>query len=99
MSAPIIPPLDDPDYEPVHQPINGRPPEVIAKWGAASQLRWFRRFWDELGDRNGLVPEAVLAPFYCHSAYHRGPCCNSCMSDQEDGYYYTDSCCCRADRA
>lgn len=96
MSAPVIPPLDDPDYEPVHRPVNGRPPDVVAKWGAASQLRWFRRFW-ESGEL-ALLREADLKPFYCHSVEHKGACCISCEYDQYDGYYDMDGCCCRAIR-
>lgn len=97
MSAPIIPPLDDPDYEPVHRPINGRPPAVVAKWGAASQVRWFRRFWDS--GELGLIPAPDLAGFYCHSVEHTGPCCISCEYDEYEGYGCSDRCCCRAERA
>lgn len=86
------PPLEDPKYDPVHKPIDRRPPAVVAKWGPASQLRWFRRFWDEITP----VKESELADFYCHSDQHRGPCCASCISEQWDGYYYTDGCCCLA---
>jgi hypothetical protein len=84
--------LDDPNYQPVHRPSRGRPPEVVAKWGAASQRRWFLRFREELAP----CTEKDLAPFYCDSVEHRGLCCASCRSEQDDGYYYTDSCCCRA---
>ena len=86
--------LDDPAYTPKHPPIGGRVPDVVAKWGAASQLRWFRRFWDDLS-RSTLQAKA-LEPFYCQSEEHRGACCISCLQEQYDGYYYTDSCCCRA---
>jgi hypothetical protein len=85
-------PLEDPAYEPVHRPVNGRPPEVVARWGAASQLRWFRRFRDELDP----MPAEDWAPFYCSSAEHRGLCCYSCLDELEAGFRYTDSCCCRA---
>lgn len=88
--TPPLPPLEDLRYEPAYRPVNGRPPELIARWGAASQLRWFRRFMNE------LAPEVPLAPFYCHSAEHRGPCCDSCVSEWEDGHAYADACCCRA---
>lgn len=85
-------PLDDQSYDPQHKPVKGRPPAVVAKWGRRSQVRWFRRFWNELG-RDGLVVPDVLEGFYCHSEEHTGPCCSSCMSyDDEapDGH-----CCCR----
>lgn len=87
-----IPPLEDPNYDPIHKPVDGRPPAVVAKWGSASQLRWFRRFW---GD---LVPmkESELADFYCESGQHKGLCCISCVQEQYDGYAYTEGCCCRA---
>lgn len=88
-----IAPLEDPSYVPVHRPINGRPPAVVARWGKESQLRWFRRFWDELGP---LLREEDLARFYCHSREHRGVCCSSCMSERDFDYYCTDACCCRA---
>ena len=41
-------PLDDPTYEPVHKPVRGRVPEVVARWGMRSQLRWFRRYARDL---------------------------------------------------
>jgi hypothetical protein len=84
-------PLDDPAYEPLYRPEAGRPPAVVARWGPASQLRWFRRFWPEMGP----LPEDVLKDFYCHSEEHRGACCSSCLSDEWDGYLtYDDHCCC-----
>lgn len=88
------PPLEDPAYDPVHKPINRRPPAVVAKWGPVSQLRWFRRFWADLTP----IREDDLKNFYCHSDQHKGACCASCLSEQEDGYYYTDGCCCRSER-
>lgn len=89
-----VKPLEDPSYDPIHQPVDGRVPEVVAKWGVASQLRWFRRFWDDLAPSQ--LQEKALAPFYCHSDEHKGPCCISCLYEQEDNYYYTDGCCCRS---
>lgn len=85
------PPLEDPDYEPRHRPVNGRPPDVVAKWGAASQLRWFRRF-------PGLrLTYQEWDSFYCESAQHRGLCCESCLQDAEWGFLDSDDhCCCRA---
>jgi hypothetical protein len=85
----VLAPLDDPAYEPVHRPVNGRPPAVVAKWGAASQLRWFRRFRDEL-----VFPLDEWEQFHCSSPAHRGLCCVSCLEEREAGYYDTDGCCC-----
>lgn len=28
-----VAPLEDPDYVPVHVPLNGRVPDVVARWG------------------------------------------------------------------
>lgn len=75
-------PLDDPAYEPKYPPINGQVPDAVAKWGPRSQLRWFRRFRDEIGAQ----PTAVWDAHYCSSEHHRGPCCFSCHSEYLDGY-------------
>jgi hypothetical protein len=49
-------PLDDPAYEPVHQPLAGRIPEVVVRWGKRSQVRWFRRFWSLVWDQRQKLP-------------------------------------------
>jgi hypothetical protein len=87
------PPLEDPNYEPKYEPVDGRPPEVVAKWGAPSQLRWFRRF-------QGLrLTTEEWEQFHCESAQHRGLCCPSCLQDAEfQGFpNFDDHCCCRAE--
>jgi hypothetical protein len=85
-------PLDDPAYIPQHQPDRGTVPDVIARWGPRSQLRWFRRFGGQLRPQ----PAAYWDPFYCSSEDHRGDCCVSCIADQEEGYGSVDgACCCR----
>lgn len=85
-------PLDDPTYAPAHPPVNGRVPEIVAKWAAASQLRWFARFSGELTP----ALAADWEPFHCSSDAHRGVCCASCLSDEEDGYWDGPTCCCKA---
>jgi hypothetical protein len=90
------PPLEDPDYRPLHPPgPRGEIPAVVAKWAAASQLRWFRRFTGQLG----RFPGAVWARFHCASPDHLGLCCDSCLDDQQEGYGLDDRCCCRATKA
>ena len=85
-------PLEDPDYTPAHPPINGRVPEVIEKWGPASQLRWFDRFRDQLKPR----PMAEWDRWYCTTTAHTGSCCSSCQQDQDYGYGDDiDGCCCK----
>jgi hypothetical protein len=91
-------PLEDPTYEPVHKPEQGRIPAVVAKWGPASQLRWFRRFWPS------LVRPQNLSEFWCTSEHHKGPCCGPCEGEFEDGYQgggvMADGwCCCKDGRA
>ncbi len=91
----MLAPLDDPTYAPVHRPVEGQVPEVVARWGPRSQLRWFRRFWQQLaaGQR--------LDRFYCESEHHRDTCCASCFDEYQDGYgVMMDAwCCCRGFRA
>lgn len=95
MTELAIPPLEDPGYEPVHRPENGKPPAIVAKWGAASQVRWFRRFW--ASKELALLTEQELAPFHCHSTEHKGACCLSCEYDAYDGYSGSNAgCCCRS---
>jgi hypothetical protein len=93
----VLAPIEDPAYEPTYRPQRGFIPSVVAKWGPRSQLRWFRRFHDEIGAQK---PD-VWARFYCSSEAHRGTCCGSCIGDWEEGYreYYEDDlCCCKAAR-
>ena len=87
------PPLEDPTYVPEHPPVDGKIPPVVEKWGAASQLRWFDRFWDDLDPQ----PRSVWLRFYCSTVAHKGGCCNSCVEDSTMGYEDGDGgyCCCR----
>lgn len=88
-----IAPLEDPAYKPLHPPVNGRVPGVVAKWGPRSQLRWFDRFAGQLKP----MPHKVWDQFYCVVLAHRGQCCTSCLQDKEDGYGGDiDGCCCAA---
>lgn len=87
-----LPPLENPAFEPEHPPVDGRVPVVVARWGAASQLRWFARFFDALAP----MPLSHWDLFYCVSAEHRGTCCPSCLQDRADGNFNLDECCCRA---
>lgn len=85
-------PLDDPAYEPVHQPVDGKIPDVVAKWGPRSQLRWFWRFRRQLADRQDW------GRFYCASEHHRGSCCYSCEEESDFGVMQDGWCCCRDER-
>ncbi|MER6350647.1 hypothetical protein ABT186_02025 [Streptomyces sp. NPDC001634] len=86
-----IAPLDDPAYEPKHPPVGGRIPDVVAKWGPRSQLRWFRRFRDQ------LTAYWDSYDYYSETEHHRGGCCDSCMEDAAAGYEdLPDVCCCYA---
>jgi hypothetical protein len=75
-------PLDDPAYQPVHPPVDGQIPPVVAKWGPRSQMRWFHRFNDDLNPQK----HAVWDQFHCMSEHHRGFCCTSCLDDYRLGY-------------
>lgn len=94
MSA--LAPLEDPAYDPVHKPVDGWPPDVVAKWGPRSQVRWFNRFRKELRRQKYTYWEQ----FYCASEQHRGSCCSSCIGDQVGGWRDWDEayCCCQAMR-
>jgi hypothetical protein len=81
-------PLEDPTYTPAHPPMAGEVPDVVAKWGAASQIRWFRRFHDELKPQR----YDYWSRFHTGSPHHRGDCCISCEQDSE---VFEDVCCCR----
>jgi len=91
-------PLEDPDYEPERPPVNGQIPDVVARFGPPTQIRWFKRFGEQLGKRKDWDD------YYCQSEHHRGLCCGSCYSEYEDGYQgggvMVDGwCCCRDERA
>jgi hypothetical protein len=86
-------PLNDPEYRPAYPPVDGEIPDVVARWGPRSQVRWFARFWGDIKWRS----HTQQAAYYCSSVEHRGPCCISCIQDEEDGYgAVDDACCCRA---
>jgi hypothetical protein len=90
--VPDLGPLDDPDFEPQHPPVAGRPPAVVERWGARSQVRWFRRFADQV-----RMPARDYEPYHVWSLLHRGLCCVSCSDDVMEGL--TDivdgsRCCC-----
>jgi hypothetical protein len=89
-------PLDDPDYVPQHPPVNGIIPDVVAKWGPRSQLRWFRRFRSQLADRQ---PQS-WDRFYCATENHLGGCCYSCYdeADMGTGVIMDGWCCCQDER-
>jgi hypothetical protein len=86
------PPLEDPAYVVKHPPVEGRVPDVVAKWGPKSQLRWFTRFQGQLKP----APHSEWDRFYCASEAHRGECCVSCIDDFNAGYREIDECCCIA---
>lgn len=85
-------PLDDPAYAPQYPPVAGMVPSAVARWGAASQLRWFRRFRGQITPMRG----EEWARFFCVSAAHRGQHCGSCLDDLEDGFDNRPEslCCC-----
>lgn len=85
-------PLDDPTYQPEHPPVAGQIPDVVAKWGPPSQVRWFRRFGAELGLRRDWDR------YYCQSEHHRDLCCYSCEDEGERGTQGCGYCCCRDER-
>lgn len=85
-------PLNDDEYIPKHPPIDGVIPDVVATWGARTQVRWFQRFRTELG----VHPPAEWDRYYVSSLSHRGLCCVSCAYDEEDGIDTVDACCCLA---
>lgn len=86
-------PLGDPTYQPKHPPVGGQIPDVVAKWGPRSQLRWFRRFGAELGRRKDWDQ------YFCQSEHHRDLCCYSCGDEGDQGVQgWGLHCCCRDDR-
>lgn len=93
-----VAPLDDPSYEQTHRPTpDGGIPPGVERWGAPSQLRWFLRFRDEM---RWQAWTGSAWRYYCDSAEHRGLCCDSCLNDQDEGYYDTwPRCCCRSERS
>lgn len=86
-------PLEDPAYEPKHSPIDGRIPDVVARWAPRSQTRWFQRFGKQLGRQR----HDVWDRYYCTSQEHRGLCCTSCEQDSYDDL--DGHCCCEGIRA
>ena len=100
--------MDDPSYQPVHVPVAGRIPDVVARWGAASQVRWFRRFRQELYEQVQALPvhERLALPqdsheYFIDSVHHRGPCCSSCFDEwgYGTGVMVDGWCCCRDERS
>lgn len=77
-------PLEDPSYVPLHPPVDGRVPAVVARWGPRSQVRWFRRFF------RSLRP-ATFDGLFTSSVAHYGGCCHSCFEDGWDAV----ACCCK----
>jgi hypothetical protein len=82
-------PLNEPDYEPEHPPVDGLVPDVVRRWGQRSQLRWFFRFRRELRGQD-------LDDLWVESAYHTGWCCSSCQEEFWEGYgpMLDGWCCC-----
>lgn len=85
-------PLDDSAYRPKHPPIGGQVPDVVARWGPGSQMRWFRRF------RTELAPRRDWDRFYCQSEHHLGFHCYSCEDEGDGGVMGDGWCCCRDER-
>jgi hypothetical protein len=88
------PPLEDPSYEPKYPPVDGKVPDVVAEFGPATQIRWFRRFL------SALDYTVKLSEYYVTSGVHKGPCCGSCIGEYVDGYQgggviMDGWCCCR----
>jgi hypothetical protein len=91
-----INPLENPNYVPEHPPVNGLIPNVVARFGMRTQIRWFKRFWRQI-DRTDLTA------YHCQSEHHLGPCCTSCIGEYNDGYQgggvmVDGYCCCHDDR-
>jgi hypothetical protein len=92
-------PLDDPSYEPLHPPVNGQVPDVVAKWGPRSQVRWFWRYRFDLWE-DGVIPGEIADRHFVRSVEHRGSCCLSCLQDMDMGYDdMQPHCCCIGLRA
>lgn len=87
-------PLEDPRYVPEHPPINGIIPDVVARFGKNTQIRWFERF------RGQLSVGQNLDEYYVRSEYHKGSCCFSCIAefDEDSGVIMDGYCCCRDSR-
>ncbi len=86
-------PLDDPCYDPEHKPVDGRVPDVVAKFGKRSQLPWFARFRGSLGHFDA-------DPYWTESEHHKGWCCGSCEAEYEEGsgVVMDGFCCCHDTR-
>lgn len=89
-------PLNRHDHMPVVVPTEGVIPEVVARWGPRSQLRWFNRFVRTLSPR----PMSEWNRYHVQSLSHTGLCCDSCLEDVSEGYEPPDAglCCCRGVR-
>lgn len=90
-------PLEDPDYVPEHPPVDGKIPEVVAKFGMGTQLRWFARFYNKLNWSEDV------SGYYVTSEHHKGDCCGACKMEFEDDYQgggvIADGwCCCKDGR-
>lgn len=87
-------PLNDSSYEPEHPPVDGKIPDVVARFGKHTQLRWFKRFLGEFTE-----PED-LSQYYVTSEHHKDTCCMSCISEFENDYgvILEGWCCCRDER-
>lgn len=86
-------PLNDPNYEPKHPPVNGSVPWVIGCWGPRSQLRWFNRFRRQLKPR--VSP--VYTDLHIESVEHTGNCCYRCGGyDDPAEFWDGPGCCCKA---
>lgn len=100
MSVKKLFPLQDPNYQPEHIPIDGMVPPIIARWGKASQLRWFKRFSKITPKGFTLSHRNDFSIFWCDSEHHIGPCCGSCIGEFEDGFgvMMDGWCCCKDPR-
>lgn len=89
-------PLNDSTHEVQYPPVNGDAPDVVEHWGAASQVRWFARFAQQLQPRK----HDHWDRWYVESVEHKGKCCISCIQDKAEGYGDDiESCCCEGLRA
>lgn len=91
-----IAPLDDPVYEPKHQPVNGQVPEVVARFGPRTQVRWFQRFRNTLWEQRDRRNPVDYSQYFAESLHHKGLCCPTCDNGEEAEYWDGPGCCCRA---
>lgn len=87
-------PLNDPDFEPGHPPVDGMIPDVVRRWGKPSQLRWFNRYRRKLATGQDVTGLSVS------SEHHLGWCCWTCVVEDEEGrgVIMDGYCCCRDGR-